>query len=312
MVLVILCHIGGLPSEYAYKMMFSLNLPVFLILAGYFFRIKENKEVFASGVRRLVVPYIVTSLVWLSYYLVVGVKHGEFYTFAQMALAALYANGAPHSSHFLSGIPPTGAVWFLLALFWCRIFYNIIAQRFTGLTRYGIAVAVSVVATMLDRYVVNLPFDILPGMSVLTYYAIGNMLREQQGRISLYRTPLAIAGAVVWVYAIARSHNFIVVCDYGCYPVDFAAGCFGTYLTYLVAEFILRKCRMLGTALEWIGLNSLTILCLHFLELHTPFWYFLRIPFNWYVLFPAKICFVSAGVFLLPRVRRILSSVLHL
>ena len=154
-------------------------------------------------------------------------------------------------------------------------------------------------ATLIDYYVINLPFAILPGLSAIMFYALGDFLRFNKNSLSKWLPMLLFFGFICSIVAVSFSHIWMVQCSYGMYPVDIAAGCFGTFVTYIISQFIASKCKNVSKFLIWCGQNSLTILCLHLLELRLPVWRCLHVPSIWWVLLLAKITFGIIGTIIL-------------
>lgn len=122
-------------------------------------------------------------------------------------IAALYGSGSYHASPILGKVQSIGAIWFLLALFWCRVIFNVIACK--SKYKYSIAGVIAVVATLMDRYIINLPFAVLPGLSAMMFYLIGDWLRNH--KVSNLVVVICI---VCWLISINYSRIWMVQCHY--------------------------------------------------------------------------------------------------
>jgi hypothetical protein len=90
--------------------LFSFHMPLFFILAGFFFRPRPLRDVVLGGVRRLLVPYAVTALAIVLIVYGVALGRGEPLD-SYWLVAALYGNGSKsHSSAFLADMPVIGAI----------------------------------------------------------------------------------------------------------------------------------------------------------------------------------------------------------
>lgn len=293
--LVILGHMSGNINPVMHNFIFSFHMPLFFIIAGYFFKPKEIKKSIEKDFNRLIHPYLFTCALMIIYYLIHYIWNHDFNPFLNSLIAAFWGNGSTnHSSIIFADIPSTGAIWFLLALFWCKNIYNIISN---SRYRYCLAIIISLFATVIDRYFINLPFTLLPGMSALVFFAAGNLAKQ----IDISKMWLVI-GIPVWFYCIFYSKMSIVRCYYENYPLDIIGGIVGTYITYIMAKVICTH-NITKELFSWLGKNSLAILCYHLLVMVIPFIGFIN-----------KICGINSSIsyfalsFILPLVFAYVSS----
>jgi len=72
----------------------------------------------------LIIPYLFTGTIVFLYWVLLDTYKQE-YNMWERLLTVLYGNGSHnHTSTLLSGIPVIGAIWFLLAMFWCKQVFN--------------------------------------------------------------------------------------------------------------------------------------------------------------------------------------------
>lgn len=232
-------------------------MPLFFILAGYFFRPKDTSDSLSKDFKRLIIPYLFTCSLILLYQLALFIHNHDKTPLLRSLAASFWGNGSNnHSSLYFADIPSIGAIWFLLALFWCKNIYNIIPKNNKYL--YGIVLILSITATIIDRYVANLPFALLPGISALVFFAAGNYAK--QNNISW---KWLLLGIPVWIYCITFSGMSIVRCYYNCYPLDVISGITGTYIIYCISKKTSLCDSIFSNSLIWLGRNSLAILCYH-------------------------------------------------
>jgi fucose 4-O-acetylase-like acetyltransferase len=262
--LVITGHLKGI-NPALHRFIFSFHMPLFFILAGYFYKLQEPRIASSKDFKRLIYPYLFTCALINLYQLINLIKNHDISVFLNTVVATFWGNGSVnHSSHYFADMPSIGAIWFLLALFWSKIIYNRIPhhKRYT----YAFVLILSIMGTFIDRYVVNLPFAILPGISALVFFAAGNYAK--QNNISW---KWLLLGIPVWIYCITFSGMSIVRCYYNCYPLDVIGGITGTYAVYLLSKTILSFSALISCAFTWLGKNSLAILCFHLLVMTIPF-----------------------------------------
>lgn len=271
----IIMVIVGHMTPYFENFIFSFHMPLFFIVAGYFYRTKGIKESFATDIKHLIYPYVLTALaIVLTYFACSFVK--ENVNMKHWLIAMVYGSGSlNHSSPLLAKVPIIGAIWFLLALFWCKNIYNVICHY--SKKPFVLSFLLSCIAILLDRYVINLPFAILPGIGALMFYALGNFVKQKGGFLNM--SPfLGTICVLVWIISFLTSEMSMVRCYYQDFVINVIGAIGGTYMLFLFSDF-LSTCRYpLRTTVIWGGQNSLTFLCIHLYDLDVPIRGFLHIP----------------------------------
>ena len=177
---VLLGHTRGIPDGLL-RFCFSFHLPVFYLVSGYFSH--KDDKLDAAFVRKQaqanLLPYAVTCLLIIA---VSAVRDALFHPemlvprTLQWVIDALYGAGGviPVAPSFVHGI---GAIWFLLALFWARIFLAAANQ-----TRYPSLVVIGLfIVGTLSRAYIWLPWSIQAGMVATLYLYVGQLFREFDG-----------------------------------------------------------------------------------------------------------------------------------
>lgn len=232
------------------KFIFSFHMPLFFIIAGYFFHQKNVSNSLKSDVQRLVCPYLFTSGVIVFTYLLLSFVKSDV-DVIKWVIAALYGNGSSnHSSLYLSKVPSIGAIWFLLALFWCKNIFNFIY----GKTKFWLPICliISLVAIAVDDYVVNLPFAILPGLAAMIFYSIGVLIRKKGGFLSISPFLWSIL-ILVWFMSFLFSDMSMVRCYYQNIFINIIGACGGCYVIFLVSDIISTYHNKLITIFELGG-----------------------------------------------------------
>lgn len=282
---VIIGHMSIIPYMPYRNIIFSFHMPLFFILAGYLYKPNPDfKGKWRKDFYRLVVPYIFTASILLFHNVLqsfIGVDK-DLSIVRLGAFAALYGSGSAHSSLLFGNVQPIGAIWFLLALFWCRGVYNYIACKTKN--KFVVAGVVALLATLTDRYIINLPFAVLPGLSAMMFYLIGDWLRNHK-----VSNGLIVVCMICWVISILYSHISMVRCHYELYPIDILGACGGTAFIYWFS-YCCSKTKI-NSVLVWLGVNSLVILCFHLIEMNCKLCGYLHIPDVFYYQFPVKFAF---------------------
>lgn len=253
-VLMILGHCM-LFGETVRYIIFSFHMPLFFIFSGYFFRDKPIKDIVNSGLSRLVKPYLIYAII-----IEVLLKLLNMKGCITGLIEILFAHGGPKYTMIFPTETYLGAIWFLMAIFWCKIFYAIIFNYCKNNICLSLIIvfAISWLAIYVGKYFINMPFGILTGASGLAFYGVGQILRRLSSKFVYIAIP-------IWLVAVSFHLTSVdmVNFDYLFYPFDFICALGGSLLVFLISGFFAKKVktRFLAT----FGAYSLEILCIHFL-----------------------------------------------
>ena len=244
------------------SVVYSYHMPLFFLVGGYFFRPKPNiRETAAKDFKRLVIPYLFTALVLSSAYVVktlLGLEQ-DYHNALFFLKAIFWGCGSAGQTAIIKGhLTYVGPIWFLVALFWCRQFYNLLVCHTRRPKLY--AAIVAVVATFVHYYLVFIPLGISTGASAMMFYLIGHWVREHS--VGKYAVAVCV---LCWIGGIAYSKVVMARCCYGIYPIDVLGACGATAVIYLISKGLSRT--WLCSALSWVGVNTLVILCFHTMDL---------------------------------------------
>ena len=269
----------------AWKLIYSFHMPMFFILAGYFFKPNCNlKKKLNNDFHRLLIPYFVTIFIWGTLLFLYGNK--SISTYEYLLKATFFASGYTHTSPFFATAPRISVLWFLVALFWCRTIYNYISCKTQH--KFVIAGIIAIIATITDRYIINLPLGLLTGMSAMMFYLIGDILHNNLPDRNTSRWFIIIC-ATCWIIHLFFSKIEMCIYYYRIYPIDILGTTFGSIAIYYISKGICHHAmRMGGTFLATIGQISLTILCVHCLEKDLIDYDITPLNNNWFLLFLTK------------------------
>ncbi|MCC4587482.1 acyltransferase family protein [Xanthomonas sp. NCPPB 1067] len=264
-VLVVLGHASGMPP--AYKLFaYSFHVPLFFVLSGWvgerFGRRALNLATVGKLVRTLLIPYLAFFLVAYALWLLTAVMNGALQQPGAPAWwdpfsGLVWANGAR-----LYVLP---ALWFLPALFVASLAYLALRARLSAAAVAALSLPVALAwAGWFPAQQLRLPFalDVLP--IALFFLAAG-------GWLSRFADTLRSLGAVAWAIALLltiAAWSLLAVTngqvDVNRLQFGHSAGLFllvsllGTAMAVCLAYF-LRDWRWV----QWIGTNTLLILCTH-------------------------------------------------
>lgn len=244
-------------------------MPLFFLLGGYFTKTHENvtqyKIIIRKNFNRLVVPYIFTSLLLVIWALVLSFFKDDYNIVIRQFLSSLIASDYHIKSRF--GDLFVGPMWFLLALFWAKTAFLFIS-KFNKTIVLVSSISISIVATLINIYVIHIPWSILLGLSSLIFVSIGWWCKNNI--IPLW---IKIVVIICWPITILISRMDMRATDYMYYPLDVLGACGGTLSIYWLSLFIKNKLQIVSKILVWCGVSSLAILCFHAFELHSKIAY---------------------------------------
>lgn len=237
---------------------YSFHMPLFFIVAGYLYKKKEISISLKKDISRLVLPYIVFSLMRVLKFTITKAIEHDWNCVKSVWVEMLYGNVC--SIYGEIKIHST-VLWFLLALFVCKNFYNILNSRIRLKRNFYIIVgSISLIITVCANYVIILPWGLSTGGAAMIFYMIGNIANNRS--FSKY---VIIPLVFLWCVGIAYSKIDMDKCYYNLYPVDVLGACGATWLIYILAKWMSKKESIINTGLSWMGRYSLIVLCMHFM-----------------------------------------------
>jgi hypothetical protein len=289
--------------------------------------------------KRLIIPYLFICSVRIAYAFVEdGICHAHFNSVFRWTVASVWGSGAGDSFVFGYKIPWVGAVWFLLALFWCRLIFNSLYS--ISEKRNLFIVIVSFAATLIAQFI-YFPFSILPGLSAMIFYYLGYLASKYQWIEKIKNRKIYLNKSfgfnliviqfillMIWVFCMFYGKHWmdIASCYYRIYPVDILGAISGTYFVYLFCRYLLKFkygiLKIITDKLIVFGKLSIVVLCFHWLELYTiPWSRWIDGLFNYYEIqlsytaiiawmITGKLLWASLAVWLVPKspfLRRIFS-----
>lgn len=228
---------------------FSFHMPLFLIFSGYFYKKRTTSQVVKKGLQQLIRPYFYITLLRIFMCLLALDWHGAL----QMAVAMILGSGSGHI--FGYSVPIVGPTWFLLALFWCKLFYHYLEKKPRHI--FLVCTVISTISFFFGKHITTLPLGILYGSCSLVFYSMGHYWKKHNIRHNLYQI---FIGLLIWALCIWKGH--FEMADYSCslYPISMMGAYFGTYTTYIcAARTPLQKIPFM----KWLGSHTLLILCYH-------------------------------------------------
>lgn len=241
------CHLGGVGTS-AYSIfpegIFLIINPAAFMLSGYFFSTKRGFRTFCvKKSQQLLLPYLIYLLPIYIYNYLWGVYYNVDY-------AEVASRSSIHNA-------PT---WFIYSLWMMSCIYYLLNMVFKKKLQLGIAVLTCVgIGYLLKRYT-SVDFKIGQSLMYMIYYYIGHMYKSHYSNLDLLNRwqiqsicfPIFIC--IAFLYSISDQWVDIISSSILYFLAAFSGSFIVVSLSYKI-----KQCRFL----EYLGRNSLIILCTH-------------------------------------------------
>lgn len=264
MLFVILIHSGNMAQTDSYLTVVirSAMVAVFFIASGFWLRKRKVKTGVRMSAQQLLIPYAVS----LAIILVIGFAHrlltGEMQNFLDLFLLPVLKRGAG---------PRTGALWFLLAMFWAwSMFYLLMRLKDARLRLILVAVGAVVGCGLLPLHDYTY---LLPQALLMLPYIYGGYLIREKGlfdkKVPAWLLILLSVPALV-LAAFGKIDVIMDVADFGLINI-IAQLLFGYVLIYITLLINAKEWKCTDWIME-IGRRSLWVLCIHSIEMSVFPW----------------------------------------
>lgn len=246
------------------RLIFAWHMPLFFIISGYFYKCVDGNTMFIKNWKGLLIPYLITSFLLVS----IGyIKKDEGWNSISSALLSMYvASGSKGNPTVLANYF-IGALWFLLALFWCRTLYNLILNKCkTEMACVGGVIVVSSLSIYFGNYIL-LPMNILQGAGAMIFFLIGHKINTYK-LLNFGDSKIIFFFSVLFVFLSAYCGSLSLVRNYySNFIINFPASILAFISLYKSSVYIVNKNYVFTTLICKIGKISILILCIHILEL---------------------------------------------
>ena len=268
-ILMVVGHFNGLPL-WLEKWIFSFHMPLFFVLSGYLFKPKPELQVIKGGLKSLVLPYIYTTLISVVIILLLASPENAI----NPILGAFGGSqGNPNAKFILSNLQ-AGPIWFLMSLFWCRIYFSLIFERFKE--KYLlVSFLIGLPMAVFSAKIANIPLCVGSGAVSLMFYAAGLKLKE----IGFGRIKPFLYVPIVLFWLLLSQFGYLNMAGYMYHPyyLSILGGICGSIFVFKVCSFVSG---WISSVLCLIGMSTLEILCSHTWAYHSRKFFIVSLGMN--------------------------------
>lgn len=241
--------------EIMLRFIYMWHMPLFFIVSGYFYRSKQRKEVIKSSLKGLLNPYFFAFVAVAVLIIFLKPENFTHVLYGFLGILGWFHQG---NDVYYGG---NGPLWFLPALFWCRIVYDEIRRvvRSKYLIWGGI-----VILSFMGVYVghrIFIPFFIAQGLAALIFYHIGSeakRLRVKNQKIHGLKWMFVIAFVLAGLFTDTM---YFYTLQFPCWILNVVSASCATFLLYQLCVRIVKG--KLVNILSYVGRASLLLLCAH-------------------------------------------------
>lgn len=262
--LVVFCHI--FTGNYLNRIVYMFHMPLFFVLTGctLFYSYKESvkfKDFLRKKAKSILIPYVFFSLLCFFYWIFIERKIRN-----QIDISIL----KNFLNIFIAKVnmelySPNVVMWFLPCLFIMNIIFYIIMKLPNKCKSIAI-LSLFIFGCILNYYNVILPFAIETALINCIFVFIGYYFKcYSKNLFKNYKISLLIITLfiIIFIFSILTNNNVnILEHKYNNYIIFLLGGVSGSFIT-IVISYIINKCKIINKVLEWLGINSILIMCMH-------------------------------------------------
>jgi fucose 4-O-acetylase-like acetyltransferase len=249
-------------GNYLHGFIYSFHMPLFFVISGIFYKPRTTMMQAKKDFNTLILPYLFTSCVLIIYGLVIDLYGNVSFPNETVKWFRICFYGSYNPGNLLGNW--IGPVWFLLALFWCRVFFSsFLSDDKTRNIFYFIIIPTIVSYIFKFTYI---PLYVLQGITASIFYYIGYLLKEYDILNKTQPALVVLTMTAAWIYCIFFSHIDMQSGYYDNFIINIIGALSGFYFIYLFAKFIERKLAMGNKLLTYTGKFSIIALVFHSLD----------------------------------------------
>ena len=252
----------------------TFHMPMFFIISGFFISDKSTlREFSVKRIKRLLIPYVISCFIVAILCTLVVLLKEHSATIAVKELLkriwiSIYGSGSGHGSMMgpFGTQAEIGMMWYLLALLWSSIVVKAISKnKMAGFIALMIS-SLAIGSTIIYGWI---PFSIQNGLGAVMWVWLGYCIKKKDMLpevLKLIYSPWIALIIIVWLTSAVYGCIHLYGNYYSLGIVDVTGAIAGCLIVFGICAFLDKKTIWIKKVLSWIGMNSLLIYCLHFLE----------------------------------------------
>ena len=251
---------------------YSFHMPFFFMLNGYTSRCPDSGKQLLAGLKKSFKRLMLPAYILWGVLMLLPIYSRFHYTPLQLALSALYASAVDYKLNGIT-IPYFGFVWFLVSLFVLKNLYDLINYILKGKYMTWVSLGFSVIGIIIGKKLF-LPFVIDISLASMIFYHIGKMLKKKEFVFSAKKLCIAFViwiGIYLTIFLGLQSYLDLASRSHSILPFSYIAAIAGSltciYVCMYLCERSGRVMDFVTDQLSFIGLNSMTLYAIHYLDM---------------------------------------------
>ena len=269
---ILLVIVGHTISGVLSGAIYSFHMPLFFIFSGITSKFSSTNKAFVAKTERsfkhLMGPffliYVIQTIIYLLRHLSNIFQDRSFLTDYQyqMILSGIFSSGVSISV-LNATVLYVGVIWFFPALFFRKTLFDYLHLKLKTKQLLLYCLLFSILGILIGQ-IQPLPFSFDIVLAILPLFYIGSHFDNFRIKKSLLYSFLWGLFLII-TYVLGKCTLELAPRRYPAYPLCFITAVLGTLM---VSEFSVICCnyRLLSSPLQYIGENSLYLLCIHTLE----------------------------------------------
>lgn len=233
--LMMVCHMPDIPKG-VHQFVYSFHMPLFFIISGYFTKKRDriDENYVSDLLKKLVLPFIIVQFALVLWGGVMSIAKHDMNFLYRYFCEFVWTSALPWHTNY--GDIYTGAVWFLLAMFWAKLFFSYLLSKSKHYFLICFIISTIVNVTCIYcRQILYLPTFIIQGAGAVQLLAVGYWFKQNE-------LPgwTVFVGAIAWLLAMVFGGIDLYGCYYKLYPVSIFGAIGGVYVLYLLSRNVVN------------------------------------------------------------------------
>lgn len=269
--LVVLGHVSE--NEFISGFIYNFHMPLFFILSGYIYVKFSKKDIVnfsVNRIKRLMLPYFFWGIITLIYWIVIErflrnqTDISLFIPILNLFLASCTSNGYVYNA----------VLWFIPCMLVTSLIFNLLYVKLKKYT-YIIVLALGIIELIYGNFyyensekMFRLPYMLDVVGVTLLYYGIGALYGELNVKNIfvennlIYKTLLFLVSFVITIIVTLNNSANMASIKYGNILLFLIGAVFGSIGSCCLGSMLINV-KGVSDILKFLGINSLTIMCIH-------------------------------------------------